>query len=115
MEYELARIREENPAYPAHASESWPVDAQSSRPDEWNEAVIRFRNNLAELAKLAASPPEILFKEVPALHRVHTENSSSLLAVLWQTVVHNTYHIGQVAMLRRESGAWPPKGGGDNW
>jgi len=115
MEYELARIREESPTYPAHASESWPVDARPARPDEWNEAVTRFRNNLAELAKLAASPPDILFKEVPALHRVQTENSSSLLAVLWQTVVHNTYHIGQVAMLRRESGAWPPKGGGDSW
>jgi hypothetical protein len=45
----------------------------------------------------------------------HKKRSSSLLAVLWQTLVRNSYHIGQVATLRRTLGAWPPKGGGDSW
>jgi uncharacterized damage-inducible protein DinB len=35
--------------------------------------------------------------------------------VLWQTLVHNSYHFGQIAMLRRVLGAWPPRGGGDSW
>ena len=35
--------------------------------------------------------------------------------MLWQTAVHNSYHVGQIAMIRRALGAWPPQGGGDTW
>jgi uncharacterized damage-inducible protein DinB len=115
MAYELKRIRGEAPVYPAHASESWPADPAPLTPTDWNETVARFRNNLAKLAMLADSPPDVLAREVSAMHPAHTKLSSSLLAVLWQTVVHNSYHIGQVAALRRAVGAWPPKSGGDSW
>jgi uncharacterized damage-inducible protein DinB len=30
-------------------------------------------------------------------------------------MVHNSYHVGQIAMLRRMLGAWPPQSGGDTW
>ena len=36
-------------------------------------------------------------------------------AVLWQTLVHNGYHIGQVVAMRRALRAWPPRGVGDTW
>ena len=115
MEYELQRIRGEAPVYPAHASESWPADPSPAAVAEWSEAVSHFRDNLAELLGLADSPPDALAKEVRAMHPAHSKISSSLLAILWQIVVHNSYHIGQVAVLRRALGAWPPKGGGDSW
>jgi uncharacterized damage-inducible protein DinB len=28
---------------------------------------------------------------------------------------HNSYHIGQIVLLRRMLGAWPPPTGGDTW
>ena len=115
MAYELKRIGNEKPVYPAHASESWPTNAAPSSEEEWQEAIALFRGLLAKLARLADSPPDCLSEEVGATHPYHTKRSSSLLAVLWQTLVHNSYHIGQVAMLRRTFGAWPPKGGGDTW
>jgi uncharacterized damage-inducible protein DinB len=115
MAYELSRIRRESPVYPAHASESWPVNAAPSTGEEWQKTIALFRDLLAELARLADSPPDVLADEVNATHPDHTKRSSSLVAVLWQTLVHNSYHIGQVAMLRRTFGAWPPKGGGDSW
>src|SRR5262245_29876284 len=115
MAYELKRIWNEKPVYPAHASESWPTKAAPSSEEDWQEAISLFRDLLATLAKLADSPPGCLAQEVGATHQDHTKRSSSLLAVLWQTLVHNSYHIGQVAMLRRTFGRWPPKGGGDSW
>lgn len=115
MEYELKRIRGEAPAYPEHASESWPPDPAPAASTEWTEAVSHFRDSLAELSKLADSPPDVLAKEIAPMHPAHTRISSSLFAVLWQTLVHNSYHIGQVAALRRAVGAWPPRGGGDSW
>jgi len=115
MEYELKRIRGEAPAYPEHASESWPAHPAPATASDWGQAVDQFRNNLTELAKLADSPSEVLANEVRATHSGHSKISSSLYAVLWQTLVHNSYHIGQVAALRRGLAAWPPKGGGDSW
>jgi uncharacterized damage-inducible protein DinB len=115
MSYELRRIRGEAPAYPEHAAESWPADVAPASEQEWRNAVTLFKNLLVELTALAESSSEVLAQQVSATYPGHTKYSSSLLAVLWQILVHNSYHIGQVAMLRRALGAWPPQGGGDSW
>jgi uncharacterized damage-inducible protein DinB len=115
MDYELKRIRGEMPAYPAHAAESWPAHSAPADEGEWKSAVFHFGELLAQLTALAESAPKVLARDVPATHPDHAKHSSSLLAVLWQTLVHNSYHVGQIAMLRRAFGAWPPKGGGDSW
>jgi uncharacterized damage-inducible protein DinB len=115
MAYELKRIQGEMPVYPAHASESWPARAHPPSEEEWRKIVALYRDLLAELAKLAKSPPDLLARPVSATHPDHTRHSSSVVAVLWQMVVHNSYHIGQVVLLRHALGEWPPKGGGDSW
>jgi uncharacterized damage-inducible protein DinB len=115
MDYELRRIRAENPPYPAHAAESWPATAAPANESEWKKSIAQFKELLEKLAALAQSAPEVLAREVPATHLDHTKHSSSLHAVLWQTLVHNSYHVGQIAQLRRALGAWPPAGGGDSW
>jgi uncharacterized damage-inducible protein DinB len=115
MSYELRRIRGEKPAYPAHAAESWlPAPAPSGEAG-WIAAVALFRDLLAQLAALADSSPDQLARTIDATHPDHVKHSSSLEAVLWQTLVHNSYHVGQIAVLRRALGAWPPSGGGDSW
>jgi uncharacterized damage-inducible protein DinB len=47
------------------------------------------------------------FKEEPV--------STSVESVLWQIMVHNSYHVGQIAMLMRMLGLWPPRAGADTW
>jgi uncharacterized damage-inducible protein DinB len=115
MDYELQRIRGENPAYPAHAAQSWPHEAAPVNEDEWKKTIAQFKKLLGELAALGESTPDVLAREVQATHPTHVKYSSTLLAVLWQTLVHNSYHVGQIAMLRQSLGAWPPKAGGDTW
>jgi uncharacterized damage-inducible protein DinB len=111
MAYELKRIRGEKPVYPEHASESWPENVAPASELEWGKAVTMFRDLLADLARLADSSPDLLAEEVVATHQDHTKRSSTLRAVLWQTLVHNSYHTGQIAMLRRALDRWPPTGG----
>jgi len=115
MEYELRRIRGERPAYPEHAAESWPSEPAPASEAEWNKAIVHFKELLAELAALAESAPVVLARQIAPTHPDHAKHASSLQAVLWQTLVHNSYHVGQIAMLRRALGAWPPLGGGDSW
>jgi uncharacterized damage-inducible protein DinB len=115
MDYELERIRGEAPPYPEHAAGSWPVSAAPPSDTHWKQAVSDFADLIGKLAALAESDPEILSREVPATHAQQAKQSSSVRAVLWQTMAHNSYHVGQIAMIRRCLGSWPPSGGGDTW
>lgn len=115
IEYDLKRIRCEHPPYPARADESWPYSPAPADDAEWEQAAARFTALLGEVAMLADSGPEKLQGQVEAMHPAQGQQSSSVVAVLWQTVVHNSYHLGQIVLLRRTLSVWPPPVGGDTW
>ena len=114
MEYELRRIRGQRPAYPEHNSESFPA-ASSVDVAEWDRLRTRLAEFLGEFAVLAKSSPKELQGEIGSMHEGDKNVAGTLEAVLWQMVAHNSYHVGQIAMIRRTLGAWPPCGGGDTW
>ena len=110
MNYELKRIRGQKPKYPDHNSESFP-----SAPQNWDQLKRDFSWFLGEFEKLARSPRQELDREVESIHPGDKQQSNTVEAILWQMVAHNSYHTGQIAMLRRMLNAWPPKAGGDTW
>ena len=114
MDYELRRTRQEDPPYPKHAADSWSPDSSTSNETEWKQIVARFGALIEELSALARADQEFLSSEVKATHEVHNQQSSSVLAVLWQTAIHNSYHIGQIVLLRRLLNHWPAQAG-DTW
>jgi uncharacterized damage-inducible protein DinB len=115
MDYELRRIRGEKPAYPEHSSESFPPTPSPVDAKDWDLRKKRFTGLLADFAALAKSSPEEMQRRIESVHEGDTKLAGTLEAVLWQMVAHNSYHSGQIAMLRRTLGAWPPRGGGDTW
>jgi uncharacterized damage-inducible protein DinB len=115
MDYELRRIRGERPAYPEHSTESFPPAPSPGDAQDWDFLRKRFATLLASFTALANSPSEAMQRQIESGHAGDAELSGTLEAVLWQMVAHNSYHIGQIAMLRRVLGAWPPRGGGDTW
>jgi uncharacterized damage-inducible protein DinB len=114
MEYELRRIRGDNPAYPAHAADSWPAHASPASEADWTQAVARFAALIDEFSAIAKSDSAVLNCEVNATHAAHNQLSGSVLAVLWQIVAHNSYHVGQIVLLRRSLNDWPAEAG-DTW
>jgi uncharacterized damage-inducible protein DinB len=54
-------------------------------------------------------------REIESAHEGDKKIAGTLEDVLMQLVAHNSYHLGQIAMLRRALGVWPPRGGGDSW
>ena len=70
---------------------------------------------LGELAELSKSSAPELRREIKSTHEGDKKVAGTLEAVLWQMVAHNSYHLGQIALLRRALGAWPPRAGGDSW
>ena len=115
MDYDLRRVRGERPKYPEHNTESFPPTPSPKDAADWNRMRQEFASFLAEHVRLAESPRSELEREVEPTNDRHKEQASTLEAVLWQTVAHNSYHVGQIAMIRRVLGAWPPKAGGDTW
>jgi uncharacterized damage-inducible protein DinB len=113
MNYELRRIRGERPKYPEHAAEGWPTAGATA--EDWDRLRRDFAWFLAQYEKMARSSPQELERQVESMREGDKKHAGSVAAVLWQMVVHNSYHVGQIAMIRRVLGAWPPQGGGDTW
>lgn len=82
---------------------------------EWEGLRKRFADLLEGFTALAKSSPQELDRAIETGHEGDTKVAGTLEAVLWQMVAHNSYHTGQIAMIRRALGAWPPRGGGDSW
>jgi uncharacterized damage-inducible protein DinB len=94
----------ERPPIPKHASAGWPGDAAPASQKEWERAVRRFRNGLEGLTRRSRQAD--LFSE---------RASTSPLEMLHTIALHNSYHVGQVVLLRQVLGAWPPPSGGATW
>ncbi len=114
MDYELRRIRGERPEYPEHSTESFP-SASSLDAATWDQIRKRLAVLLAEFGILAGSSPQEMQRQIESVHEADKKIAGTLEAVLCQMVAHNSYHTGQIAMIRQVLGAWPPCGGGDAW
>jgi uncharacterized damage-inducible protein DinB len=115
MEYDLAKIAGENPYYPNQAIESWPVHPSPADENAWKATTRRFTDLLARLALLAESDTAVLEQKIQNVGSPQTPRESTVHTMVWQVSVHNSYHAGQIALLRRQAGAWPPERGGDTW
>jgi len=115
MDYELRRIRGQGPQYPEHNSESFPQSPLLFDKAEWEDMRKTFASLLKDYAALAKSSPAELDRQIETVHAGDKKVAGTLQDVLWQMVAHNSYHVGQIAMIRRMLGAWPPKAGGDSW
>jgi uncharacterized damage-inducible protein DinB len=115
MEYELRRIRGERPVYPEHNSDSFPAAPSPADAEEWDRLRTRLADLLSEFGELAKSSPRELQREIESVYEGDNDVAGTLEGVLWQMVAHTSYHVGQIAMVRRMLGAWPPRGGGDSW
>jgi len=115
MQYELDRIAGRKPHYPEHAIESWPTEVAPRDDAEWRDARAHLAARIDLLSALSESSEDILKAPVDAMHSKEEPRSTSVESVLWQIMVHNSYHEGQIAMLMRAFGLWPPRTGTDTW
>jgi uncharacterized damage-inducible protein DinB len=115
MQYDLQEVAGENPHYPEHAIESWPAHPEPASEEQWRAVTQRFSALLSRLAALAESDDPALERIIHYDGPAQTARQTTVHAILWQLTAHNTYHVGQIALLRRQLGAWPPRRGGDTW
>lgn len=99
----LARMEDRPAPLPARAEDGWPAPGRN----RWTDTVGRFSRGL-EAAKAHAREDD-LDEALPDWRGIRRGEGLSILAQ------HNSYHLGQIVLLRRLLGSWPPPGGGDTW
>ena len=104
QEWAMNWLNGESPPTPRHASGGWPGPPAPASGAEWNHAVRRFRTGLAQLERQARRTEP-----------VSRGRAKSPLEMLRTIGAHNSYHAGQVALLRQMLDAWPPPTGGLTW
>jgi uncharacterized damage-inducible protein DinB len=115
MDYELRKITGNGQPYPDHAIESWPAHPSPATEERWKVVTGRFCQYLEEFAKLAESGGAALDRVVPDAGTPQAPRASTVREMVMQIAAHNSYHAGQIVLLRRQSGIWPPRRGGDSW
>lgn len=83
-------------------SEYWPSTAAPPTPRAWNESVAAYRKDRKALAQLAADTSIDLLGKVPA------GDGQTYLRELLLVADHTAYHVGELVVVRRALGAWPP-------
>jgi len=93
-----------DPKPPKHAAGGWPGGEAPASRQEWAQTVRRFRDVRAAL-KRRSKQGDLLSKR----------GEATRLEMFQIIASHDSYHAGQVVLLRQMLGAWPPPSGGITW
>lgn len=93
---------------PQHVSPDWPVGywpnpSSQASPAQWQQTLTDFRRDMKDVEALASDPATDLFGVIP-----HGTGQTILREILL-VADHNTYHIGELAILRQVMQAWPTR------
>ena len=79
----------------------WPASPAPGGHRQWSEAVRAFRQDLAEFEAMVRDPKQDLDRKFP------WGDGQTLLREALLIADHNSYHLGQLVLVRRLLGAWP--------
>ncbi len=91
---------------PKHESPGWPDGywpAQDATTDAagWKRTIAAIKTDLERMDRLLADPGVDLFAPVPFA------NGKSVLRCTFLVLDHNSYHLGEFAILRQVMSLWP--------
>ncbi|MCM3457238.1 DinB family protein [Heyndrickxia oleronia] len=99
QDFYLTYLKGSVPVHPEHDEDSWPVEIAPSNETEWSDAIVQFSKGLQEAENEAK-------KDLNEMKDTKLERTRGVILATLMT--HNSYHTGQVALIRRIIGAWPP-------
>ena len=89
--------RHKSPEFPAGY---WPSSPAPPDAEAWDKSAEAFRGDIQELCDLVADESTDLFAKIP-----HGEGQTVLREAL-VAADHNSYHLGELVLLRRILGGW---------
>jgi uncharacterized damage-inducible protein DinB len=91
-----------NPKYvaPKWPDDYWPKKAAPKDADAWKISVKALKADFEEFEKLIRNPESNLYAKIP------WGEGQTLLHEVLLAIDHNSYHVGQLVMLRKLLGVW---------
>jgi uncharacterized damage-inducible protein DinB len=105
----LERLSGAPPPPPKSARLGWTAPESPEDESEWQAAIACFAEGLRTLVARARDP------ELDLDGVVQPDRGVTAREELLMIQGHNSYHLGQIVLLRAELGAWPPPRGGVTW
>jgi len=109
QEVALERIAGRPPRRVPNVEAGWPGPPAPDATHAWDELVTRLATGLKRLETYSLDP-ELDLDRVSEPKRQRTVRQEIFMAA-----GHNSYHFGQIALLRRQLQSWPPPSGGYTW
>jgi uncharacterized damage-inducible protein DinB len=79
----------------------WPKQKAPPHVASWEIAVKQVLSDLEEIKKIVKNPKTVLTASIP-----NVKNGPSILREILLVIDHNSYHIGQIILLRGLLGIW---------
>lgn len=79
----------------------WPKTPGPPKPSAWDNSVQSLEKDLKAMAKLVADPKTDLLAPIPG------GSGQTILREVLLLADHNSYHLGQLVLVRRLLGCWP--------
>lgn len=80
----------------------WPKSQAPESERQWKASVTAFRNDLEAFERLVEDPAQDLYKPLA------WGDGQTLLREALLIADHNSYHLGQLVLVRRALGNWQP-------
>jgi hypothetical protein len=78
----------------------WPRTAAPPNESAWEKSVAQIRDDLRQMCDLVSDPSVDLLAPIPHAGKATVLREAMLIAK------HNSYHLGQLVLVRRLLGAW---------
>jgi len=78
----------------------WPGEDAHPNDDAWGNSIKSFHHDLTAMQKLVSDPKTDLYARIP------WGEGQTILREALLVADHNAYHVAELVMLRRLSGAW---------
>jgi hypothetical protein len=78
----------------------WPARDQAASVEEWQRTIAAFQADLRALAAIARDPATDLYVPIPH------GSGQTILRELLVVADHNSYHLGEFAIMRQVMGTW---------
>lgn len=104
QQFMLGHLEGHKPQLPVNVMESWPKETSPQDEMSWQADIKMFLDGVDRAVAIA----ETSQLDEPLPHFP----GETRAGILRNIASHNSYHLGEIVLLRRFYGAWPPPGGG---
>jgi hypothetical protein len=94
----------QNPGYtePEWPADYWPAESARATPEQFQATIDAFRADNDALRRIVRDPTTDVFAMIP------NTPGHTIIREVRIVADHNSYHLGEFAILRQAMGTWPP-------